>query len=423
MDWRTLSVKWNGGESNGNSNGGGQGPGERPRRWVAHASHEQVAVPHRSDPRPRSRPIGESSTVSRSKSGSGSESTPRLITLDGSQGEGGGQILRTALTLSLLTGRAFRIVKIRANRDKPGLRPQHLSAVLSAAELGGAEVNGGTVGSRDLTFRPAPYTPRDLRIEIGTAGSTALVLQTLHLPLALRGVGPVRVLLSGGTFNTSAPSYPFLATTWRAHLAALGAPIALAMPRAGFYPRGGGELDAWIEPAQLRPITLNDRGSLVRIQGVTGVANLDRDIALRMRQGVLEQLTPRGLSAEIVPTDWPVAGPSKAAAIVLTAEFTSGPPATFVGLGELGKPAETVGREAVSELLAHLDVPEAAVDPHSADQILIPLALADGRSEYTVSAVTEHLRTNAATIRAFLDREITIEEPDVDRPGRVVIAA
>src|SRR5262249_54972165 len=153
----------------------------------------------------------------------------------------------------------FRIVKIRANRDKPGLRPQHLKAVTSAAELGDAAVIGAAVGSRDLTFRPAAYTPRDLQIDIGTAGSTALVLQTLHLAVALRSDRPVRLALTGGTFNPSAPSFPFLADTWRAHLAALGAPIALAMPRAGFYPRGGGALDAWIEPAQLRPLVLTDR--------------------------------------------------------------------------------------------------------------------------------------------------------------------
>ena len=136
-------------------------------------------------------------------------SSPRLVTLEGSQGEGGGQILRTALTLSMLTGRPFRIVKIRANRDRPGLRPQHLTAVLAAAELSGAEVSGAQVGSRDLTFRPGSYVPRDLTFDIGTAGSTALVLQTLHLPLALRADRPLHALrLTGGTFNTSAHALP-----------------------------------------------------------------------------------------------------------------------------------------------------------------------------------------------------------------------
>jgi RNA 3'-terminal phosphate cyclase (ATP) len=345
--------------------------------------------------------------------------SPRLITLDGSEGEGGGQILRTALTLSLLTGRAFRIVKIRARREKPGLRPQHLKAVESAAALSGSEVVGGKVGSRDLTFRPSSYTPRDLTIDIGTAGATCLVLQTLHLPLALRADRPVRVELTGGTFNQSAPSVPFLETTWRAHLAALGAPIALASPEAGFYPRGGGRLDAWIEPAELRPITRTERGELVGIRGVAGVANLRPGIAERMRDHALARLADRGLDAEITIADWPSIG--QGAAISLTAEYTGTAPATFVGLGERGKPAEVVANEAVEELLAYLDAGTAAIDPHSADQILIPMALAAGRSEYTVTAITDHLRTNAETLRAFLDRTITIEEPDGDRPGRVVV--
>jgi RNA 3'-terminal phosphate cyclase (ATP) len=340
--------------------------------------------------------------------------------LDGSKGEGGGQILRTALTLALLTGRPFQIVKIRANREKPGLRPQHLKAVEAAALLGEAEVTGASVGSRSLTFRPRPYAPRDLEIDIGTAGSTALVLQTLHLPLALRAEEDVRVTLTGGTFNTRAPSFPFLETTWRAHLAAIGLPVALTMPAAGFYPRGGGRLDAWIEPAQPKPWTRTDRGPLVRIRGLAGVTHLRPEIAERMRDRAEARLDAQGLAAEIALADWPGAGPG--AAIALIAEHEHGVPATFVGLGERGKPAETVADEAVEELLAYLAVEEGAVDPHSADQILIPLALAPGRSEYTVTEVTDHLRTNAETIRAFLDRAIEIHEPTDDRPGGVVLA-
>ena len=229
MDWLARSV----------SRDEGRTVGSR-RRWVAHTRHDRMAPPHRSH---RVEPPAEEVC----------DVSSRLVTLDGSKGEGGGQILRTALTLSLLTGRPFRLVKVRANREKPGLRPQHLKAIESAASLGGAEVVGGSIGSRDLTFRPADYTPRDLQIDIGTAGATALVLQTLHLPLALRAAQPVRVTLTGGTFNTKAPSFPFLETTWRAHLVSIGLPIALAMPATGFYPRGGGRLDAWIEPGRPRP--------------------------------------------------------------------------------------------------------------------------------------------------------------------------
>ena len=155
---------------------------------------------------------------------------------------------------------------------------------------------------------------------------------------------------------------------------------------------------------------------------MAGVARLAPSIAERMRTRAFARLADRDLDAEIDLADWPSLGPVQGAALALTAEPTHGAPATFVGLGERGKPAETVGDEAVTELLAFLDAGPGAVDPHSADQILLPLALAPGRSEYTVTAVTEHLRTNAATIRAFLDRDIAIEAERDDRPGRVVVA-
>ncbi|MDR3635807.1 MAG: RNA 3'-terminal phosphate cyclase [Isosphaeraceae bacterium] len=396
MDWQLASSEryWD-----------PEPPAGRRKVWVRHVGHrEAVFAPHRA-PRPA---LQEARAV-----------PSRMVTLDGSHGEGGGQILRTALSLSLLTGKPFRMTRVRANRDKPGLRPQHVSAVLAAAELGRADVRGAVVGSRELSFQPAAYEPRDLVIDIGTAGSTSLVLQTLHLPLALTAQGPVRVALSGGTFNPKAPAFPFLESTWRAHLAAVGLSVAVAMPEAGFYPKGGGRLDAWIEPGKPRALNGTARGPLRRIRGVAGVANLRPDIAQRMRDRALTRLAEYGLSAEIDLTEW--RSPGQGAAISLVAEHDGTAPATFVGLGERGKPSEVVADEAVMELLAFEAVAQGAVDPHSADQILLPLALAPGQSVYTVSDVTEHLRTNAATIRAFLDREITIEEPHGERPGRVVV--
>ena len=398
MDWQRTPEEWSGPESGS--------IGAR-RRWVSHARHETITAPHRT--------VGIGNRVEESHA-----LGKHLVMLDGSKGEGGGQILRTALTLSLLTGRPFRIVKIRANREKPGLRPQHLKAVEAAAQLGGAEVTGASAGSRDLVFRPQAYTPCDRSIDIGTAGSTALVLQTLHLPLAMRTEQAVRITLSGGTFNTKAPSFPFLETTWRAYLGEFGLPVALAMPSAGFYPRGGGRLDAWIEPGQPRAWARTDRGPLVRIKGVAGVANLRSGIAERMRDRAESRLAEHGFAAEIDLAEW--SSPGQGAAIRLTAEHERGVPTTFVGLGERGKPAEAVADEAVNELLAYESVPAGAVDPHSADQILLPLALASGRSEYTVSEVTEHLRTNVETIRAFLERAIELQEASGDRPGRIIIA-
>lgn len=343
----------------------------------------------------------------------------KLITLDGSSGEGGGQILRSALTLSMLTGRPFRIVKIRANRDRPGLRPQHLKAVEAAAMLSGAEVVGGSIGSRDLTFRPGTIDPRDLRVDIGTAGATALVLQTFHLAMALRAEGGVRLILSGGTFNESAPSFPFLESTWRAHLAAIGMPVALVMGAAGYYPEGGGQLEAWIEPATPRPLVLESRGDLVQIRGVAEVTNLDRNIAIRMGRRAEAILAARGITAEIDTIRRP--GRGHGASIALVAGFAGAPPATFVGLGGRGKPSENVAEEAVAQLLDHLDAPEGAVDAHSADQLLLPLAFAPGQSVYTVTHVTDHLRTNVETLRAFLDRPVRVDESPDGPGGRVVV--
>jgi RNA 3'-terminal phosphate cyclase (ATP) len=387
-------------------------PGASTKRWVMHARHDSSG-PHLE--------VAQPSGGTRSRAGGvlvASAPGSKLVTLDGSSGEGGGQILRTALTLSLLTGRPFRIVKIRANRDKPGLRPQHLKAVEAAAMLGNAEVVGGSAGSRDLTFRPGSLEPRDLRVDIGTAGATSLVLQTLHLPLALRSTGPVRLTLTGGTYNESAPSFPFLEATWRAHMAALGMSVALAMPRAGFYPEGGGTLEAWIEPATLRPMVLEKRGELVRIRGMAETIKLP-GVGRRMADRAIERLATKGYTAKIEACQIPGIGPG--ASITLVAEFANTPHAAFVELGKRGKPAELVADEAVDQLLDHLEAGEAAVDLHSADQILLPLTFAEGRSIFTVTEVTEHLRTNVESIGAFLDRPIRIELAD-DRPGgRVVV--
>ena len=351
---------------------------------------------------------------------SSSDNDSNRVVLDGSRGEGGGQILRTALTLSLLTGRPFRMVKIRANRDKPGLRPQHQTAVEAAAALAGARVIGGGVGARDLTFTPGAYTAHDISVDIGTAGSTGLVLQTLHLALALRSEKPTRLTLTGGTFNPKAPAFPFLDFTWQAYMKACGLPLTMKMTAAGFYPRGGGRIEALIEPAVPRPYTQINRGPLFGVKGVVGVANLPDGIAARMRDQAIKRLAHHGLEAEIDLMRWP--SPGQGAAIYLTTEHHGTIPATFVGLGERGKPAEMVADDAVTELLAFEAVEHAAVDSHTADQILLPLAFAPGRSEFTVSEVTEHLRTNADTIRTFLDRTIVIEDPLADgKPGRVII--
>jgi RNA 3'-terminal phosphate cyclase (ATP) len=319
----------------------------------------------------------------------------------------------------MITGRPFRIAKIRDKRGNPGLRPQHAMAVEAASLLCNAEVTGGSAGSRDLTFRPGPIQPRDLRIEIGTAGSTALILQTLHLPLALRSVSGTRLIITGGTFNLSAPSFPFIESTWLSYLAAMGMPASFTMPNAGYYPEGGGVIDAWVEPGTPMPLVLEDRGGLVKIRAVAETTNLDQRIADRMAARARSRLAARGIEVEVETIQR--RGPRQGASIALVAEYEGAPPATFVALGQRGKPAEVVADEAVEELLENVEATEGAVDLHSADQILLPLAFAEGRSVYTVTHVTEHLRTNARTIGAFLDRPIRVEESDEGPGGRVIV--
>ena len=386
-------------------------PAASTRRWVRHARHEAPLRPHQIDA-----PTGVTRTRG---TGVAHSRTDGMIHLDGAAGEGGGQVLRSALTLSILTGQPFRISRIRANRDKPGLKAQHLAAVEAAALVCGAEVMGGALGSTDLTFRPGPVVARDVTLDIGTAGATALVLQTIALPLALRADAGVRVALTGGTFNLAAPSFPFLDETWRRTMQAVGMSVVLAMPRAGHFPVGGGVLEAWIEPARLRPLVLEDRGALVRIHGIAETTNLIPGIGVRMLDHARQALRDLGHEPEIVRLDRP--GPGRGAALGLVAEFEHGPPATFVGLGKQGKPAETVAAEAVAELVAHLDAPHGALDLHNADQILLPLAFAEGRSVFTVTEVTEHLRTNVATIAAFLDRPIRLETTPGSPGGRVIV--
>jgi RNA 3'-terminal phosphate cyclase (ATP) len=371
------------------------------KQWLAHAGHAGLSVPHRAE-----------RESYRMDNGLG------MVDLDGSQGEGGGQILRSSLTLSMLTGRPFQIRKIRANREKPGLRPQHLASVQAAAKLCGAEIKGASVGSKQLTFTPGQVVPSDEFFDIGTAGATALVLHTIYLPMALRADSGVRLTLEGGTFNKSAPSFPFLAENWVYHLRSMGLSVGLRMPSAGFYPRGGGCVEAWIEPGKPQAIMKDRRGALVKIRAEADLCRLDRSIAQRMLNRVEERLAKQGLTAELEIVDW--IGKGQGTAITLTSDHGD-TRASFTGLGEMGRSAERVADDAIDELLAYLAVPDAAIDPHMADQLLLPLAFAEGRSVFTVSEVTEHLRTNAATIQEFVDRSIRIEESAEGRPGRVVV--
>jgi RNA 3'-phosphate cyclase len=338
-----------------------------------------------------------------------------FIELDGSFGEGGGQILRSSLALSLLTGKPFRLHHIRAGRPKPGLQAQHLMSVQAAGTIGRAALLGASLGSSELEFRPATVQAGNYRFDIGTAGATSLVLHTVYLPLALRGSAPSKLTLTGGTHVLHSPSFHFLQTTWQRYLALFGLRLTLDMVRPGFYPRGGGVVEAVIEPCPgLKGVTLPQRGE-VKVAGLSAIAGLPEHVAQRQARRAHHRLRDlHGIKVDIAEETWP-GGPGSVLALTV---HTTPVPALFLGLGERGKPAEKVADEAVAEVNAYLAAAPAAVDPYSGDQILLPLALAQGASEYSVAEVTRHLLTNIAVIRRFLDREIVCEGEE-GRPGVV----
>jgi len=339
------------------------------------------------------------------------------LEIDGSAGEGGGQVLRSSLTLSLLTGKPFRLYNIRARRSKPGLQPQHLTSVRAAATVGQAQVRGASLGSSDITFEPGCVTGGTYRFDIGTAGATGLVLQTLCLPLALRSANtPSQLTLIGGTHVLASPCFHFLDVTWRGYLTLLGIQISLRMLRPGFYPRGGGHVEVHIQPCKrLSNLRLRERGPTT-VTGFSAVAGLPADIAKRQARRARLRLAQKGIAANIKQESWE-GGPGTVLAVVLNA---SPVPTLFFGLGARGKPAERVADEAVDQVLAYIDAATGAVDAHSADQLVLPLAFADGPSEFTVTGITQHLITNIAVIRLFVDRDIECEGFE-DRPGVVRI--
>lgn len=325
------------------------------------------------------------------------------IEIDGSEGEGGGQVLRTSLSLSAVTGRPVRFTNIRGGRAKPGLRKQHLAAVLAAAEITEASVDGAVLGSKALSFEPSTIKAGRYRFRIDSAGSTGLLLQTV-LPPLLSADGPSVVTLEGGTHNPLSPPFHFLDLVFRPALERMGARIRFELEAWGFYPKGGGRLTAHIEPVSTwTPLRLLERGDVDAHQAVAAVSNLPASIAQRELEVVRRQLGWRNASLESVE----MRGPGPGNVLMLGVTFDNGAE-LFSGFGELGVPAETVARRTIEELKAwqEADVP---VGRHLADQLLLPFALAGGGELRTVE-LTEHARTNLNIIGRFLDIDVSVED-------------
>ncbi len=329
-----------------------------------------------------------------------------MIELDGSKGEGGGQILRSALTLSIMTGKPFKLINVRANRSKPGLQPQHLMCVRAASAICNGSYKGGSIGSAVLNFEPGTVKPGKYTFSIGTAGATSLVLQTIYLPLSLRCDQSSEIIITGGTHNKHAPCYHFLETTWAAYMARLGIKVELRMIRPGFYPRGGGEIHAIVHScSKVNGLTLTDRTEITTAGGFSAYAGLPESVGRKQARRLSVRLKSQGIESHIPIEEWQAANPGTVAAII----YRQTPvPTLFFGLGERGKPSEAVADDAANEALAFRDT-NCPVDPHSADQILLPLVFRRSVSEYRTSQVTRHLTTNIETVRKFVDRSIKVD--------------
>jgi RNA 3'-terminal phosphate cyclase (ATP) len=327
-----------------------------------------------------------------------------MILIDGSEGEGGGQILRTSLALSLVTGQPFRMERIRSRRAKPGLLRQHLTAVEAAKTIGAAEVSGAALGSLTLDFRPGPVTPGNYRFAVGTAGSATLVLQTI-LPSLLTASGPTTLTLEGGTHNPMAPPFDFLARTFVPLIERMGPRVELDLKRPGFFPVGGGFFQARISPVtRLAPLMLMDRGSIRKRQAKVWLSKLPSHVAERELAVVRQELNWRDTECTVENVAHPL-GPGNALVLEIEAEHAT---AVFTGFGERGRSAEEVGRQAVSAAQTWLGA-NVPVDEHLADQLLLPAALAGG-GVFRTTKPSLHATTNAAVIRRFLSVVIGFEQ-------------
>lgn len=325
-----------------------------------------------------------------------------MIEIDGSQG--GGQLLRTALTLSMVTATPITMTGIRAKRSRPGLMRQHLTAVEAARQVSDAEVNGADAGSQSLTFVPNKVRSGDFRFPIGTAGSTTLVLQTI-LPALSQASGTSTVHLEGGTHNPLAPPADYLIDVFAPTIGKMGVQADIRLVRHGFYPAGGGAMKVHVQPAQaLQPLHLVERGALRSVSARALISNLNASVAERELKVVARRL---GLSENALHLHEikPALGPGNALMIKVESEHIT---ECFTTFGERGVSAEQVAEHACDMAQAYIKA-GVAVGCYTADQLLLPMALS-GSGSFTTTEPTDHARTNASLIEKFLEVQIDFQE-------------
>ena len=327
-----------------------------------------------------------------------------IVKIDGMRGEGGGQILRTSLALSMITGKPFRMTSIRSRRKRPGLMRQHLTAVRAAAEISSAEVEGDEINSTSLLFRPGPVLPGKYNFKIGSAGSSTLVFQTV-LPALLLAEDESTVVIEGGTHNMMAPPYDFLKKSFLPHLNKMGPKVELELLSWGFYPAGGGVIEALIKPcAKLKALKLLERGELKSKRCRAVLSSLPSQVAERELNQVRKKLN-WGDSELIEEKVRKPRGPGNVMLFELEYENLT---EVFSAFGEKSTAAEKVASGGIAEVREYL-TSEAAVGEHLADQLLIPLALA-GKGEFLCTTLSSHTLTNIGVIQDFLDVEFVTEK-------------
>lgn len=329
-----------------------------------------------------------------------------MIIIDGSEGEGGGQVLRYACALSLLTGESFTIENIRGGREKPGLMRQHVTAIEAACVIGGAECSGLAVGSTDIIFRPGAITPGEYHFAVGTAGSTGLVLQTVMVPLMMADA-PSRLVIEGGTHAMAAPPFDFLERTLLPVISHMGPTVAARLVRHGFFPRGGGRIEVEIAPAPLRAIECIDRGVAGPVKATAIVAGIPFDVAdreLKAARKVLAEWPDEAFVTRQLPADQ---GPGNALLLEASFEHVT---ELMSGFGKLGVPAERLAKTAAKRMAGYINS-GAFAGPYLQDQLLLPMALARGGA-FTTVKISEHTRTAASLIERFTGTGFQLHERD-----------
>jgi len=329
-----------------------------------------------------------------------------MVRIDGSLGEGGGQVLRSSLSLSMVTGTPFTLENIRAGRKKPGLLRQHLTCVRAAQAVSGAGVFGAELRSSSLRFEPGPMIPGSYDFAVGTAGSAMLVMQSV-LPALIAAGETFELRLEGGTHNPYAPPYDFVERAFLPQMARLGARVEIALARHGFFPAGGGCVRVKVEPAEeFRPLDLTERGEVVRKQATGIVAHLPTSIVERELETVERRLSWGRNAWRVVETD-DSAGPGNVLLIELEHENVT---EICTGFGEHRVRAEAVAEKTVKSLREYLRG-TAPVGRYLADQLMVPMAVTAG-GRFRAVKLTRHARTNIDIVHAFLPDRIATEEQE-----------